>query len=119
MNSQEAVVCRAKKRFLGDGTRSLRGGGGREISNEAPLGVNAIAPPPMANGKENRDSSLAKTTQFQLRQYPEYSCEATQPAESELSGLGLETHSSVSLFRLPLRRTYHPSCGRCVAQLKR
>jgi hypothetical protein len=40
------------ERFLGDGTRSLRGGGGREISNAAPLGVNAVAPPRWPMGKK-------------------------------------------------------------------
>jgi hypothetical protein len=32
-------------------------GGGREILNAVPLCVNALAPSPMANGKENRESS--------------------------------------------------------------
>jgi hypothetical protein len=40
------------ERFLGDGTRSLRGGGGREISNAARLGVNAVAPPRWPMGKK-------------------------------------------------------------------
>jgi hypothetical protein len=57
MNSQEAAGSpRQEREFLEMGPGACEGGGGREISNAAPLGVNAIASP-MANGKENRESS--------------------------------------------------------------
>jgi hypothetical protein len=84
-----------RERFLGDGTRSLRGGRRPGNLDRRAAGRECSCASPMANGKENRENSLAKTTQFQLRQYPEYSCEATQQAESELSGLGLETYFSL------------------------
>jgi hypothetical protein len=119
MNSQEAVLSRAKREIFGrwdpEPARGRRPGNleRRAVGRECPCAS------PMANGKENRESFLAKTTQFQLRQYPQYSCEATQPAEIDLAGLARKSISSVSLFRLPLRRKYHPSCGRCAAQLKR
>jgi hypothetical protein len=46
MNSQEAAGSPCQEReFLEMGPGTWEGGGGREIWNAAPLGVNAFAPP--------------------------------------------------------------------------
>ena len=53
MNSQEATVSLCQERdFWEMGPGACEGGGGREISNAAPPGVNVVAPPRWPMGKK-------------------------------------------------------------------
>ena len=48
------------------GPGACEGGGGREISNEALLGVNAIAPPRWPMGKKTWESTLPQRSKISI-----------------------------------------------------
>ena len=69
MNSQEAAVSPCQERdFREMGPGACEGGGGREILNAAPLGVNAVAPPRWPMGKKTRRALCPKRSPSQLSQ---------------------------------------------------
>ena len=61
MNSQEPVLCRAKREILGDGTRSLRGGRRPGNLERRAAGREYSCASRRANGKENWENSLPQT----------------------------------------------------------
>ena len=67
MNSQEAAVSLCQERdFWEMGPGACEGGGGREIWNAAPPGVNAVAPPRWPMGKKTWESTLPERSKISI-----------------------------------------------------